>query len=132
MVISTKFCKPDFFITMTANLCWPEILAELKPEQAAAEQPDIVARMFKLYFVNVINKLKDGLFDLHVAHVYTIEYQKRGLPHMHFLLFLYPSACKYLTPALVDQVVCTELPDPSWEATGKLCTLVITFMLHGL
>jgi hypothetical protein len=44
--------------------------------------------------------------------VYTIEYQKRGLPHMHLLLFLKRGAV-FLTPKLVDEVVCAKLLD--WE-----------------
>jgi hypothetical protein len=76
----------------------------------------------------LIKELKShvfGPFKVRVP-VYTIEYQKRGLPHMHFLLWLEPTAQFYF-----DEVVCAELPDPSWDPDGTLRDLVIAHMTHG-
>ena len=89
MTIVTKHGKPDIFLTMTANPTWPEIQENLLPHQNASDRPNIFSRVFNL-------KLKDLLDDLlerhvlgHVtAFVYTIEYQKRGLPHAHLIIFL--------------------------------------------
>ena len=89
MTIVTKHGKPDIFLTITANPKWPEIQENLLPHRSANDRPDIVSRVFNL-------KLKDLLCDLlerdilgHVtAYVYTIEFQKRGLPHAHMILFL--------------------------------------------
>jgi hypothetical protein len=41
-----------------------------------------------------------------------IKYQKHSLPYMYLLLFLRRDAV-FLIPDLVDEVICTELPDPS-------------------
>lgn len=93
-----RFCrKPDIFLTMTANPNWPEIQeALLKDEgdnpngkkQTAADRPDIVARVFQLKKEAVLKEIREGLFGKVGGLVHTIEFQKRGLPHMHLLIFL--------------------------------------------
>ncbi|EMD30409.1 hypothetical protein CERSUDRAFT_41156, partial [Gelatoporia subvermispora B] len=55
------------------------------------------------------NALIDDLFQKHifgrtVARIYTIEYQKRGLPHMHLIIFLHRDD-KLSIPERVDQVI---------------------------
>ena len=68
------------------------------------------------------------MFGNKVAHVFTIEFQKRGLPHMQALLFL-KSPDKIRTCAQVDNLVCAEFPDPKDDPmlfeTSKCC------MVHG-
>ena len=59
---------------------------------------------------------------------YTVEYQKHGLPHVHLIVFL-DRACHLLTPARMDSVVSSELPDPM--ANPELFALVNTHMIHG-
>lgn len=130
MAIVRFFGKPTFFITLTANPRWPEILAELFPGQQPTDRPDLVARVFRLKVRELLTDLKNGLFGPYAAHVYTIEYQKRGLPHLHCLLFLKPAA-RFLTPERIDQVVCAELPDPAWDPTGELTDVVTAQMTHG-
>ena len=68
------------------------------------------------------------MFGNKVAHVFTIEFQKRGLPHMHALLFL-GSPDKVRTCAQVDKVVCAEFPDP--DADPALFETVKCCMVHG-
>ncbi len=46
--------------------------------------------------------------------VYTVEYQKRGLPHAHILLFLHPDD-KNPTLAEIDKIISTEIPDALTE-----------------
>jgi hypothetical protein len=97
MAIVRHFSKPTFFITFTANPRWTEITQELLPSQQPADRPDIVARVFRLKLLELLTDLKNGLFGPYAGHVYTIEYQKRGLPHYHLLLFLEPHV-RFLTP----------------------------------
>jgi hypothetical protein len=113
MAIVRYFGKPTFFITFTANPRWVEITRELKPGQQPPDRPDLVARVFRLKGFELLMDVKNGVFGRHLGHVYTIEYQKRGLPHLHLLLFLHPDD-KFITPEQVDEVVSAELPD---EAT---------------
>lgn len=63
-----------------------------------------------------------------VAYVYTIEFQKRGLPHMHCLIFL-NEPYKLSTPDAIDSCIWARWPDPEKEPllfeTVKCC------MVHG-
>ena len=57
-----------------------------------------------------------------------IEFQKRGLPHAHILLWINP-ADKPTTPEHVDSIVCAEIPDR--HSDPKLFDIVTKCMLHG-
>jgi len=46
MAIVQKFGKPSLFITMTCNPCWPEIIQNLAPGEAAHYRPDLAVRVF--------------------------------------------------------------------------------------
>jgi len=51
MAICSKVGFPDVFITFTCNPKWPEIVRLLTPlHQIAHDRPDIVARIFKMKF----------------------------------------------------------------------------------
>ena len=60
--------------------------------------------------------------------MYTIEFQKRGLPHAHILLKL-TDEDKPRDPSEYDTIVCAEIPDPILKprvhSTVKCC------MIHG-
>ena len=49
MAIVRKYGKPDLYVTFTCNPKWKEIVDNLLPGQTAADRPDLVARVFKLY-----------------------------------------------------------------------------------
>src|SRR5271155_2427156 len=112
--------KPDIFLTMTANPNWPEITEQLlwndpvpgqpPSKQTAADRPDIVARVFEEKKKALLKEIKDGLFGKAVAMVHTIEFQKRGLPHMHLLIFLHQND-KIRNPDDVDSIVSAQIPD---------------------
>lgn len=129
MAIARHFKKIDIFLTMTANPSWPEINRALLPGQTAADRPDLVSRMFQLKKKALMHAiLKNQIFGPCVAHVYTIEFQKRGLPHMHLLLFLKPDY-KLLSPDVVDSVISAQWPDPITQP--RLFNNVKKFMVHG-
>ena len=44
------------------------------------------------------------IFGRYLGSVWTIEYQKRGLPHMHLLLFLHPED-RFLCAEKINQVI---------------------------
>lgn len=60
--------------------------------------------------------------------MYTIEFQKRGLPHCHTLLWVSKSD-SIQEPADIDSFISAELPDPISEAL--LHRTVTTCMIHG-
>lgn len=129
MAIARHFKKIDLFLTMTANPNWPEIKRELLPGQTVNDRPDLVSRVFQLKKKVLMHAiLKDGIFGPCVAHVYSIEFQKRGLPHMHLLLFL-KDGYKLLTPDVVDSIIAAEWPDPITHP--HLFEAVKKFMVHG-
>lgn len=105
------FDPPSYFVTVTANVNWNEIRAELVPGQDVRDRADLVDRVFGL-------KLDDLLGDLTVNGVLckcravasVIEYQKRGNIHCHIVLW-------------------TEIPDP--VAEPDLHALVTGNIMQG-
>ncbi|KIJ04417.1 hypothetical protein PAXINDRAFT_22625, partial [Paxillus involutus ATCC 200175] len=80
--------KPDIFLTMTANPDWPEVRNNLLPGKylLAIDRLDLVARVFFRKQQDLLKKVRNGFYGAVAGLVYTIEYQKRGLPHMHLLI----------------------------------------------
>ena len=107
-----RYCeKPDLFITMTCNPQWIELLDAAFPGQTAQDRPDLIARLFKLKLDALLQDLIDQeVFSKVPGYLYTIEFQKRGLPHAHILLILHKDS-KPRTPEAVDRMVCAEIPD---------------------
>ena len=119
----------DLFITFTANPAWPEIVENLMPGQSACDRPDLVARVFHLKLNSLLHDImKKNIFGKGIAQVYTVEYQKRGLPHVHLIVQL-DCAQRLLNADQVDHHISSELPDP--ECDPLLFDLVKTHMVHG-
>ena len=96
----------------------------------------------------VLNAKKDQLmkdltqgsiFRVAEAHLWVVEFQKRGLPHVHILLIL-AEPDRPMTPEQVDSMVTAELPPSPLEESiyenekGKrqpLCDIVLSNMIHG-
>jgi hypothetical protein len=89
MALVRKYGKPDIFLTMTRNPNWDEIKNELYPGQCAQDRLDLVARVFRVKLDELRRRLlyKDTLGKVK-SYVYAIEFQKRGLPHAHWLLIM--------------------------------------------
>jgi len=129
MAIVRKFGKPDLFVTMTCNPKWKEITENLPENQRAENRPDLVSRVFKLKLTALLDDIvKNEIFGKLIAKVHVIEFQKRGLPHAHILIFLH-SDFKPRTVSLVDKIVTAEIPDPL--IYPRLYTIVISNMIHG-
>ena len=56
------------------------------------------------------------------------EFQKRGLPHIHSLVWL-KTDTEDPTPALIDSYISAEIPDYEDDMLGY--ALVEEFMVHG-
>ncbi|XP_070013986.1 uncharacterized protein [Nicotiana sylvestris] len=123
------FGKPDFSITMTCNPAWSEIKEHLSLADEVQNIPDLVSRVFRAKVEELkMDILKRQIFGSVAAFMYTIEFQKRGLPHAHFLIIL-ADEDKLLTPESYDKFVCAELPDSKKDR--DLYSLVIKHMMHG-
>jgi Helitron helicase-like domain at N-terminus len=88
MAIFRKYGKPDLFVAMTCNPKWVEITDLLLPHQKPEDRPDLVVRVFKIKLERLILEIKTGIFGAIKGFSYTIEFQKRGLPHAHIMLIL--------------------------------------------
>ena len=78
--------KPDIFVTITTNPNWIEIQNELLPHETSNDRPDLITRVFNLKLKALIDDiLNKNILGLCIAHLYVIEWQKRGLPHAHLL-----------------------------------------------
>ncbi|CAN7120710.1 unnamed protein product, partial [Brassica rapa subsp. narinosa] len=95
----------------------------------ANNRPDLECRIFKLKLDEMMSDFKKGVFfPKPAAVVYTVEFQKRGLPHAHILLWFEgfkgePSA------AVIDQYISAELPNKETDREGF--ELVERHMMHG-
>ena len=130
MAITRKEGKPDLFITFTCNPLWPEIQESLNAGETAFDRPDICARVFNMKVKNLMTDIiEDEILGKPVAHVETIEWQKRkGLPHIHILLTLH-SDDKLRDPTDIDKCVSAEIPDQT--KNPKLYEAVKRHMIHG-
>ena len=105
MSIVVKYGEPDIFLTMTANPRWPEVTENLLPHQQPSDRPDIISRVFHFKLQELLDDiLKRHLLGHVIAYVYTIKFQKRGLPHAHMLTF-FSNPDKPRDAADVDQLV---------------------------
>jgi hypothetical protein len=98
--------------------------------QQAIDRPDLLCQVFILKVRELLADLKNYLFGRYAGYIYIIEYQKCGLPYIHLLLFLRRDTV-FLTPDLVNEVICAELPDLSWDPTGELTAVVTGQMSYG-
>ncbi|XP_021953572.1 uncharacterized protein LOC110850450 [Folsomia candida] len=129
MAIFAKWGAHDLFITFTANPTWPEIVENLNSWEQVSDRPDLVARIFKIKLKALLDDVTvHGIFGKSIAHAYTIEFQKRGLPHAHILVTL-QSEAKFTCGEHIDQFVRAEIPDPI--ENPRLHQIVSRCMLHG-
>ena len=127
MRIPAAYGAIDYFVTFTTNPEWPEI-TENSSLAGGMNSPDLYCRVFHLKMKALLyDILHNGVLGVVVAYCWTVEFQQRGLPHMHALFFVRPED-KPHRPEIIDAVVSAQFPDPSdsvyFEAVCK-------HMIHG-
>ncbi|KAK4320910.1 hypothetical protein Pmani_008282 [Petrolisthes manimaculis] len=126
MTYVRTFDKPDLFITFTCNPQWEDIKCELLPGQKPQHRHDLIARVFHQKVIKLASILtKHVVFGPTRCHMYMIEWQKRGLPHSHLLLWLKDK----IWPNQIDSIISAELPDRT--ADPGLFEIVKAQMVHG-
>ncbi|GFU79862.1 helitron_like_N domain-containing protein [Trichonephila clavipes] len=122
----SNYGRPYLFITMTCNPAWPEITRELIPGQNSTDRPDLTARVFKVKVQKLVALLTKGkIFSGMKCFMYSIEGQKRGLPHVHLLMLLMEN----IRPNQIDEIISAEIPN--LETDRKLYDTVTKNMIHG-
>ncbi|CAF2118503.1 unnamed protein product [Rotaria magnacalcarata] len=129
MGIVQKCGKPGLFITFTCNPRWKEIEEQLFPGQTSSDRPDLIARVFRLKLKQFIDDIvRNHIFGRTVAHLFVIEFQKRGLPHCHTLIIL-TNESKQRDSNSVDRIVSSEIPNA--DQNPQLYEIVKSHMIHG-
>ena len=120
-----KYGKPDYFITVTCNLAWPDINEALLPSQNVVDQPDIVARVFRGQLNKLLHEIvNDGIFGRSLSHMQVIKFQKHGWPHTHLLLIVNRDN-KLRTVDDINKTVCAEI-----LADEELRCIMLHCMVH--
>ncbi|GFY66117.1 helitron_like_N domain-containing protein [Trichonephila inaurata madagascariensis] len=94
-------CSPlrsSRLITFTSNPAWDEIKQLLLPGQSQVDRHDITALMDFI--------VKYEVFGYVRCWMYSVEWQKRVLPHTHILIWLYNK----ITSDEIDDVIFAEIP----------------------
>ncbi|KMZ64076.1 hypothetical protein ZOSMA_3866G00010, partial [Zostera marina] len=132
LAISRKFGSPTFFITLTGNSNWEDYLAACSHAGTDPKKsPHIMVRVFTLRLRKFMRQITgatnagNGIFGKCLAYVVSIEFQKRGNPHAHILLWCqdYEETADY-----VDNFISARIPNPRTDP--DLHTLVKKYMLH--
>ncbi|XP_049315830.1 uncharacterized protein LOC125779235 [Bactrocera dorsalis] len=126
MTYVRNYGRPDLFITFTCNPNWEDIQTLLLPGQQAIHRHDITARVFKQKLKSLIDFIvKYSVFGNTRCWLYSIEWQKRGLPHAHILVWFKDK----IRPEEIDQIISAEIPDPSIDR--ELFDVFTNQMIHG-
>ncbi|GFW91034.1 ATP-dependent DNA helicase [Trichonephila clavipes] len=121
-----EYERPCLFITFTCNPKWPEITSLLLPGQNSIHRHDITARVFRQKLKSLISFItKSHVFGPTRCWMYSVEWQKRGLPHAHILVWFIDK----IRPEEIDSIISAEIPDPSTDQL--LFDIVTTNMIHG-
>ncbi|GJV25428.1 DNA helicase [Tanacetum coccineum] len=107
LTICRALGNPQFFITFTCNVKWPEI---------------------KRYMLQFPGLTPGDITSLLAKVLYTIEFQKRNFPHCHTLLW-FDSSNKIKDATQIDDYISVELPDPVKDPIAY--KVVTELMMHG-
>ncbi|XP_074338594.1 uncharacterized protein LOC141676751 [Apium graveolens] len=99
------------------------------PGVDVVDAPDVVARVFKMKVDQLLDEIKNkNCFGRCIGVMHVIEFQKRGLPHAHMLIWLHSNDRPKIIEQ-IDKMVSAEIPDPSIDPVGY--ETVTNYMIYG-
>ncbi|XP_054719193.1 uncharacterized protein LOC129228538 [Uloborus diversus] len=101
------------------------IISDLHRSYDALQYPLIFWEGQDEYHINIKQRNPTTVFGNVCCWLYSIEWQKRGLPHTHILVWLEDK----IRPEEIDQIISAEIPNPL--ADPELFEIVTNHMIHG-
>ena len=123
------YSKPSLFITMTCNPNWPEIQNEIQRDNTELDKTFLITKVFNQKLQKLLDLLVEkNILGKVVAHCYTVEFQKRGLPHAHILLWLSTEDAPH-DAETIDKIISAEIPDS--DVNPELHRIITRHNIHG-
>eukprot|EP00937_MAST-01D_sp_MAST-1D-sp2_P005348 g5348.t1 len=125
---------PAFFVTMTCSnesargLCeaaWHGSRCETPGDCNCQDMPEMGVKVFRAQVEQLVSDARNGCFGPYQAHCYAIEFQKRGLPHVHMLVWTKDT--RSVRDARIDSIIAAEASRES----DIVFTLQMEKMLHA-
>jgi len=141
LCLVSEYGRPTLFITLTCNPYWPEIKSMLIEGQTAYDRADVTCKVFHAKVDIFMHNLRLGKYfgpDHKIIYeIRVIEYQQRGLPHVHIVVQLsniphYNTERSMLT-CWIDQNINATLPQISESSSDRMKNihhLIKTHMIH--
>ena len=133
MALVREFGKPDLFLTITCDSNWQELdmlngMSDGSSEMRNA-RIDVLSRVFNSKLNQICREIMvDGIFGKVSAHTYAVEWQKRGSPHCHIILWL-ENKHALDRPEDIDRIIKAEIPD---DSNPRYLSAVKSFMIHNV
>ena len=123
------YSKPSLFITMTCNPNWPEIQNEIQRDNTELDKTFLITKVFNQKLQKLLDLLVEkNILGKVIAHCYTVEFQKRGLPHAHILLWLSTEDAPH-DAETIDKIISAEIPDR--DVNPELHRIITRHNIHG-
>jgi len=128
MCLPAKYGGIDYFVTFTTNPSWPEIVENASISNGM-NSPDLYVRVFHLKMRALLTDIiVHGVLGVVIAYTWAVEFQQRGLPHLHALFIVRPQD-KPHSIEVIDNVVSAQLPDAALDPVYY--AMVTNHMMHG-
>ena len=138
LAIVADLKRTHCFTTMTVDPNSPEVLEQLIGNETAFDRMEIVCRVFKAKKDALVHNIKNGkYFDGRASYIiHVIEYQHRGLPHVHIVYRIENGPDHNNEEECIewiDRYFCSTVPDLDENSTEEDIAyhkLVVEKMIH--